>query len=138
MMKTHTRRPSAAIVLLLLGCSEKNTPDASPADVKIEAAVDVASEPTSCDAPRIVCSGACVNTQWSHGNCGQCGRGCQAHEICHLGRCVRGRACPTTCASDTDCRTCTYDRDPTSFCCVTAAGATTGFCSLSGGCRHEW
>jgi hypothetical protein len=135
-MNTH-QTALALCATLLLGCPSSSTSHDAAADKAVADAAEASVDVASCDAPRVTCGAACVNLQWAHSHCGQCGRRCQSYEICDRGQCVRASICPTTCVGDDDCRRCSYEGDPTMFCCLRTAGAAVGRCANIGGCVRQ-
>ena len=79
-------------------CVEDGTSSAS-ASATGDSAVD---ESTCEDQGLTTCDDACVNPENDADNCGTCGHGCSADEVCHSGECAQA-----SCVCDCECQ-CDY------------------------------
>ncbi|MEI8256999.1 MAG: hypothetical protein WCJ30_15100, partial [Deltaproteobacteria bacterium] len=80
---------AAAAAMLIGACAQgepPGLPDASRRDV---------SNDLSCPTGLRACAGSCVNVTTDVDNCGTCGNGCIAGDLCTAGACGAANPCPT-------------------------------------------
>ena len=85
---------TAGIALLMAGCEDELP--LSGVDGGADQAVEV-----DCSAGQVLCGAVCADLQRDEQSCGQCGRACEAGQMCTAGICAA--SCEvglTSCGSD--------------------------------------
>ena len=109
--------------------ASKDGDDATPEDTE-----PTADTPVTCDPPRALCSGACVDTLGDVRNCGGCGRLCPSGQTCDNGACSGGT--PTCAAPRALCGTACVDTlNDNANCGACGRACPTGQTCNDGACR---
>jgi hypothetical protein len=153
-MVWHRLFPAGLVLLLFaVGCGQPpgymRRPDARESDATMEdgfdpesdgsVSEDAASNPdgmpppdaASCDAPRAVCAGSCVDVRSDKNNCGGCGVRCGASQACMGSRCVDGCPAPNLMCG-ASCVNAQTDRNHCGFCgnvCNASQNCVSGACT---------
>jgi len=128
----------AAVVLVMTGCPSSSPTDASVTDERKGDATlqEAGGDAAACTPQQTRCGAECVDTQTAFLHCGRCMFRCQGTQRCVGGTCVRAGVCPRTCMRNSECNLCSYEGDPTVWCCGgrNEAGVGTCWMSLTGRC----
>jgi hypothetical protein len=76
-----------AVVAMAGGCATGNQVSSGPPMMTTDASGDAPETSSSCSAPKIECSGTCVDPNMDNGNCGGCKKACKSGLVCSDGKC---------------------------------------------------
>jgi len=81
-------RSACALVVVLMGCSDRGDGIPVLGDSGLDGTLDGAVEDAPCPAGQSLCSGRCLDVSGDPLNCGGCGAMCSSTDVCSGGLCV--------------------------------------------------